>query len=107
MSATHTERPLRRGEAPFAGPAAGGDYYASSGTSDPTFYSRRFDAGLQGGSNNCRGRALLQIGYRLGLRNLGAAYRYGSGPTAQVAPSPSYRNRAFQATHTYLFASKG
>ena len=90
-----------------AGPVAGGDYYASSGTSDPAFYSRRFDAGLQGGLGYCRGRALLQIGYSLGLRNLGAAYRYGSGPTAQVAPGPSYRNRAFQAALTYLFASKG
>ena len=90
-----------------AGPVASGGYHSSSSISNPAFYSRRYDTGLQDGLGYRRGRALLQIGYSLSLCNLGAACRYGSGTAAAVAPGPSYRNRAFQATLTYLFASKG
>ena len=50
---------------------------------------------------------LLQAGYSLGLRNLGADYQinYGSYGTKTVS-GPSYYNRAFQVSLAYLFGPK-
>lgn len=79
-----------------------GDYYSDNRTVN-TYESRRFDAGLQAGLGYRFGPAQVQLGYSLGLRNLGAAYRFYSGINTQVEPGPSYRNRVLQASVAYLF----
>ena len=63
-----------------------------------TAYSKRFDAGLQGGIEYRWDNTLLQIGYTLGLVDV-AATRY----QAYVDPvhNPA-RTRSWQATVTYL-----
>ena len=77
-----------------------GDYYS---TTNLIYYSQRFDAGLQAGLGYRLGPTQLQLDYSLGLRNLGADYRFTSGSNTSTAPGPSYRNRAFQASVSYLF----
>ena len=77
--------------------------------SDYTFYSRRFDMGAQAGLGYRLGGALLQVSYSLGLRNVATTERYtvgGTFPTYDTG-NPAYRNRAFQASLTYLFGVKG
>jgi hypothetical protein len=72
---------------------------------DYTFYSRRLDVGAQAGLGYRLGGALLQVSYSLGLRNVATVERYtvrGGWPTYDVG-NPAYRNRAFQASLTYLF----
>jgi hypothetical protein len=86
----------------YTTPIKPGDYYNSI-TLDYTYYSRRLDAGLQAGLGYRLGPAQLQVGYSMGLRNLGASYRFYRGATTQVEPGPTYRNRAFQASLSYLF----
>jgi hypothetical protein len=61
-----------------------------------TFYSRGTDAGLQGSIGYRYGGALLQVGYSLGLRDLGYKSTFGN----------TYYNRAFQVSLTYLFGPK-
>lgn len=60
-------------------------------------YSRGTDAGLQGSIGYRYAGALLQIGYSLGLRDLGYKSFYSS----------TCYNRAFQASLTYLFGPEG
>ncbi|GAB3857573.1 hypothetical protein GCM10028822_31510 [Hymenobacter terrigena] len=70
------------------------------------FYTQRFDAGVQGGLGYGYGRALLHIGYSLGLRNLGKE-QVLSGNAATVTISASvYHNSAFQASVAYLLFGK-
>ncbi|GAB3721184.1 hypothetical protein GCM10027594_01490 [Hymenobacter agri] len=66
-------------------------------------YTRRFDAGLQGGVGYRYHGLLVQASYSLGLLNLAPSYTYNMVP---VSSRPHY-NRAFHATLTYLFALKG
>jgi hypothetical protein len=99
----------------FAPMGGGGGLYQTSGTVaayvDPwpfnrdVFYTQRFDAGVQGGLGYGYGRAMLHIGYSLGLRNLGKE-QVLSGNAATVTISAStYHNSAFQASLAYwLFA---
>lgn len=87
-----------------SGKVAAGDYHLNT-PGDETYYSRRYDAGVQGGLGYRHGPALLQLGYSLGLRNLGADYSYGSGASFSSTPGPVFRNRAFQFSATYLFST--
>jgi hypothetical protein len=82
---------------------AGGDYFPTT-PGDDTYYSRRYDFGVQGGLGYRYGPALVQLGYSLGLRDLGADYKFGNGAAATIAPGPSYQNRAFQLSVAYLFS---
>ncbi|UOQ96823.1 PorT family protein [Hymenobacter sp. 5317J-9] len=84
-----------------SGNVAGGDYFSNS-VGDKTYYSRRYDFGVQGGLGYRQGQLQMQLGYSLSLRNLGADYKFGNGSTA---PGPSYRNRAFNLSLAYLFAT--
>lgn len=65
-------------------------------------YSKRVDAGLQAGIGYRYQSLLLQLNYSIGLRNL--ATDFLSNPTTIVEGSP-YRNRAFQASLSYLLFS--
>lgn len=85
------------------GAVVGGDYYATS-PSDTKFYSRSKDAGLQFGLGYRTSSLLFQAGYSMGLRNLGADYQRNS-PT-RTEPGPSYYNRAFQISLSYLAGPK-
>lgn len=76
--------------------------YKSSSASYPDYASRRFDAGVQAGIGYRYQEFLAQVGYSLGLRNVGAAYRSGTGMSA----APTYHNRAFQVSLSYLFDVK-
>ena len=89
-----------------SGDIVSGDYYSTS-PSNTKFYSRSKDAGVQFGLGYRKGGALLQAGYSLGLRNMGADYQinYSSSSTKTV-PGPSYYNRAFQISLAYLFGPK-
>lgn len=89
-----------------SGNIVGGDYYSTS-SSNTKFYSRSKDAGLQFGLGYRKSNFLLQTGYSMGLRNLGADYQTSYGPfgTKTVA-GPSYYNRAFQVSLAYLFGPK-
>ncbi|MDB5270016.1 MAG: hypothetical protein JWP58_3056 [Hymenobacter sp.] len=83
-----------------------GDYFPNNsniyGYSANNFYSRYFDAGLQGGLGYRFGRALAQVSYSWGLRNLAADVQYG-GPNRTISSSGVvYRNRAVQASFSYL-----
>lgn len=95
------------GGATTSGAVIPGDYFPNSsniyGYSSDAFYSRHFDAGLQGGLGYRFGRALAQVSYSWGLRNLAAdvQYGYGSGQTIS-ASGISYRNRVIQAAFSYL-----
>jgi len=62
----------------------------------PAFYSAGADVGLQGNIGYRYAGTLLQVGYSLGLRNLGH-------DQSRIV----YYNRAFQASLSYLFDSKG
>ncbi|GAB2864989.1 porin family protein [Hymenobacter ruber] len=69
------------------------------------FYTQRFDAGVQGGLGYGYGRALLHIGYSLGLRNLGKEYTVSGNAGSATISASIYHNSAFQATLAYwLFA---
>ena len=72
---------------------------------DYTFYSRHLDVGAQAGLGYRLGGALLQVSYSLGLRNVATTERYTVGglPQTYDTDNPAYRNRAFQASLTYLF----
>lgn len=66
-------------------------------SSPTTFYSNGTDAGLQGSIGyRCAGM-FFQLGYSLGLRNLGYKSTF----------STAYYNRAFQASLAYQFGPKG
>jgi hypothetical protein len=77
------------------------DYGRDSTWNRSAAYSRRLDAGLQGGVGYRLGNALLQVGYTLGLVNV-AATRY----QAYVEPvnNPA-RTRSWQASLTYLLGT--
>ncbi len=72
---------------------------------DYTYYARRLDLGAQAGLGYRLGGALLQVSYSLGLRNVATAERYTVGGVQLTydTGNPAYRNRAFQASLTYLF----
>ena len=82
------------------------DNVASLYAPDYTYYSRRFDVGLQGGVGYRVGNALLQVGYTLGLRNLAATTVYDMGTTSYSAIGEPYRTRGWQASLTYLLGPK-
>ena len=88
-----------------------GDYFPNNsnihGYADDGFYSRALDAGLQAGLGYRFGRALVQASYSHGLRNLAADLACGSGSNRQLIDSGvTYRNRAWQASFSYLFIPK-
>ena len=89
-----------------AGDVGTGDYYTTNRT-DTKFYSRSFDYGLQTGLGYRAGGVLVQAGYSLGLRNLGADFKtnYGAFGT-KIDPGPSYKNRAVQVSAGYSFGAK-
>lgn len=89
-----------------SGTVVGGDFYSPS-PSNTKFYSRSKDAGLQFGLGYRKSNFWLQAGYSLGLRNLGADYQFNS-PTSgtRIEPGPSYYNRAFQVSLSYLTGPK-
>jgi hypothetical protein len=75
-------------------PVRAGNSFLSNGY----YYSKRFDAGLQGGVGyQCAG-ALLQVSYSLGLTNVGANY-----PMNPSSYGPHYYNRTLQTSFTYFF----
>ncbi len=93
-----------------SGDVAAGEYnrYVFYSTSkDTRFHSRRLDAGLQVGLGYRVGNMLVQAGYSLGLRNVGAddQYDYGNGQT-ETYDGPVYRNRTFHFSLAYLFSAK-
>ncbi|MBJ6108036.1 PorT family protein [Hymenobacter sp. BT523] len=88
------------GYSEVSGQVAGGDYFSGT-VGDNTYYCRSFDFGVQGGLGYRHGPALVQAGYSLGLRDLGATYKFGNGSTAA---GPAFRNRTFQLSLAYLFA---
>ena len=73
---------------------------------DYTYYSRRFDVGLQGGVGYRVGNALLQVGYTLGLRNLATTTVYEWGTSTTRSAGEPYRTRGWQASLTYLLGPK-
>jgi hypothetical protein len=77
-----------------------GSEHISSSASEPDFASRRLDAGAQAGVGYRYAGMLLQVGYSLGLRNVGVSYPAGAGSTA-----PTY-HRAFQVSLAYLVSPK-
>lgn len=87
------------------GDVASGDYYSNS-SSNTKFYSRSKDAGLQFGLGYRTSSFLMQAGYSLGLRNLGADYQSNGVAGPQTMPGPSYYNRAFQLSLSYLAGPK-
>ncbi|MBF9141137.1 porin family protein [Hymenobacter properus] len=95
-----TPRSASGGYSEFSGPVAGGDYFSNT-FGDKAYYCRRFDFGVQGGLGYRHGPLLVQAGYSLGLRNLGADFQLGNGSTVD---GPTFRNRAFQASFAYLFS---
>ncbi len=74
---------------------------------DYTYYSRRFDVGVQGGVGYRLGQVMLQLTYGLGLRNLSSQKVFTIGPDTYTSEDTAYRNRSLQASLTYLFGSKG
>jgi hypothetical protein len=100
---------IRGGSSTAAGPVAAGDYSpaSSNGYPDRSFYSRRFDVGMQGGLGYRLGRALLQVAYSQGLRNLAADKEYGFGASPQIMTTDlTYRNRMVQASLSYFLLSR-
>ena len=98
---------IRGGSSTEAGAVVGGDYFPNNssvyGFPDTKFYSRALDAGLQGGLGYRFGRALVQVTYSQGLRNLAADKEYGVGASRQILSSDLvYRNRVIQAALSYL-----
>lgn len=78
-------------------------YYYSSIVPDYTYYSRRFDVGLQGGVGYRLGNAVVQAGYTLGLRALSATAVYTSaGGRAYSYTEPARQTRGLQVSLTYL-----
>lgn len=70
---------------------------------DYTYYSRRFDVGLQGGVGYRLGNAVVQAGYTLGLRELSATAVYSSaGSRAYSYREPARQTRGLQVSLTYL-----
>ena len=80
------------------GKVATGKYYSTSRT-DENFYSRGFDCGFQAGLGYRAGDAQFQLGYSVGLSNLGANY----GTSRNSYPGPTYSNRVIQASLCYFF----
>lgn len=97
------------GSSTTAGAVVPGDYFPNSsniyGYTSTDFYSRRVDAGLQGGLGYRFGRALAQVSYSGGLRNLAADVQYGGSSGTISASGIVYRNRAVQASFSYLLFS--
>jgi hypothetical protein len=83
------------------GRVVAGSEHISSSASEPDYVSRRLDAGAQAGVGYRYAGMLLQVGYSLGLRNVGVSYPAGAGSTA-----PTYHNRAFQVSLAYLVSPK-
>jgi hypothetical protein len=83
------------------GKVVAGSEHISSSASEPDYASRRFDAGAQAGVGYRYRGMLVQVGYSLGLRNVGVSYPAGAGSTA-----PTYHNRAFQVSLAYLVGTK-
>jgi hypothetical protein len=80
--------------------------YGPNFVNSTNFYSRHLDAGLQAGIGYRIGGALLQLSYSLGLRNLGTTQIYDYGTSRYTSEGLAYRNRALQASLTYLVGSK-
>lgn len=80
------------------GKVATGKYYSTSRT-DENFYSRGFDCGFQAGLGYRTGDAQLQLGYSVGLANLGADF----GTSSSSSPGPTYSNRVIQTSLSYFF----
>ena len=89
-----------------SGDVGAGDYYTTNRT-DTKFYSRSKDAGLQFGLGYRKGGFLVQAGYSVGLRNMGADFKVQYGPNdTRIVPGPSYYNRVFQFSLAYLVGPK-
>ncbi len=65
---------------------------------DDSYYSQRYDAGLQAGAGYRYGHALMQVSYSVGLANLGARFIVNNIPLRR----PSYYSRTLQASLSYL-----
>ncbi|MDB5270111.1 MAG: hypothetical protein JWP58_3151 [Hymenobacter sp.] len=90
-----------------SGNVVGGDYY-SPGSANTKFYSRSKDAGLQFGLGYRKRSFLLQAGYSMGLRDLGADLQISNGIAGpSTINGPTYYNRAFQLSLAYLLGPKG
>ena len=74
----------------------------------PTYYSRRFDAGLQVGVGYRAGASLVRLSFSQGLLNQGAGRRdYGGVVGIYVIEPPTYYTQALQASYAYLLGPKG
>lgn len=71
-------------------------------TPNNVFYTQRLDAGVQGGLGYGYGRALLHLGYSLGLRNLGKEHSVSGNAGSATISASVYHNSAFQASLSYL-----
>lgn len=81
------------------------DSWANS-VNNNTFYTQRFDAGVQGGLGYGYGRAVLHIGYSLGLRNLGKEQQITGNAGSTTVTTATYHNSAFQASLAYFLFVK-
>lgn len=70
---------------------------------DGNEYFQRYDAGVQAGIGYRCHDFLIQAGYYLGLLNTGISYPLNA---PDYRNGPTYRNRSFQLTASYLFSKK-
>ena len=89
-----------------SGKVFGGDSYTPTTSANNKFYSRSKDAGLQFGLGYRKSSFLLQAGYSMGLRNLGADLQITNSAGTSTTAGPTYYNRAFQVSLTYLLGPK-
>jgi len=88
----------------LAGDITPGNTYATN-LAATKVYSRKVDAGLQGGLGYRLGGALFQATYNLGLTNVGADYLPPTNMSTNLT-APRYYNRSFQFSLSYLFGPK-
>jgi hypothetical protein len=79
---------------------------ASLSTPDTNYYARHLDLGAQVGVGYRVGGALVQLSYSLGLRNVSPTEYYTVGGSRYDNDTPTYHNRSFQASLSYLFGLK-
>lgn len=103
--ATSQNRVVRSSTDSGSGTVVGGDYNNPS-TANTKFYSRSKDTGLQFGLGYRKHSVLLQAGYSMGLRNLGADTQISNSAGTRTEDGPTYYNRAFQVSLAYLLGPK-
>lgn len=75
----------------------------SEAKNDGNEYFQHYDAGVQAGVGYRCHDFLIQAGYYLGLLNTGVSYPLNA---PDYRDGPTYRNRSFQLTASYLFSKK-